>query len=73
MDIVWLVAVQRRWESVALKVQCKKWFSLLLKAVEIKKGVESILGIFLESDKRVIVDFYPHIESEVCLSTPFVI
>ena len=73
MDAVWLISMQRRWKSGALKKECKKWFSLLLKAVEIRKGVESILSIFLEPGKAVIAVFYPYIQSEVCLPTPFVI
>ena len=73
MDTVWLVSMQRHWKGATLKVECKKWFSLLLKAVEIKKGVESILGMFLASSKAVtwVADFHPHIKSEVCLPTHF--
>ena len=73
MDTVWHVSRQRHWKGGTLKDECRKWFSLLLKAVEIKKGVESILGIFLASSNAVIwvADFHPHIKSEVCLPTPF--
>ena len=74
MDIVWHVALQRRWKSGELQVQCREWFSLLLKAVEIRKGVESILEFFLGSSKHIcwVADFRPHIQSEVCQPIPFV-
>ena len=67
---MWLISMQRQWTSDALKEECRKWFSLLLKAVEIKKGVESILGTFLSSSRAVTVakDCHPHIETEVCIS-----
>ena len=69
MDTVWLISMQRQWTSDALKEECRKWFSLLLKAVEIKKGVESILGTFLSSSRAVTVapDCRPHIEAEVAM------
>ena len=69
LDTVWLISMQRQWNSDALKEECRKWFSLLLKAVEIKKGVESILGTFLSSSRAVTVakDCRPHIETEVCM------
>ena len=75
MDTVWVVSLQRQWKSNSLKEECRRWFSLLLKAVEIKKGVESILGMFLTSKKAVtwVAEFRPSIESEVCLPTLFVI
>ena len=67
MDAVWLVSQQRRWTSDAFKTECRKWFSLLLKAVEIKQGVENTLENFLDSSKAVTVDkdYRPHIEAEV--------
>ena len=70
LDTVWLISMQRQWTSDALKEECRKWFSLLLKAVEIKKGVESILGTFLSSSRAVTVakDCRPHIETEVWIS-----
>ena len=69
LDTVYLISMQRQWTSDALKEECRKWFSLLLKAVEIKKGVESILGMLLASSKAVtfVKDCRPHIESEVCM------
>ena len=69
LDTVWLISMQRQWNSDALKEECRKWFSLLLKAVEIKKGVESILGMLLASSKAVTFakDCRPHIEAEVCM------
>ena len=69
LDTVWLISTQRQWNSDALKEECRQWFSLLLKAVEIKKGVESILRTLLSSSKAVTVakDCRPHIEAEVCV------
>ena len=68
LDTVWLISIQRQWNSDALKEECRRWFSLLLKAVEIKKGVENILGMLLASNKTVTFakDCRPHIEAEVC-------
>jgi len=67
LDTVWLVSKQRRWTSDAFKTECRKWFSLLLKAVKIKKGVENTLEIFLDYGKAVTQDkvYRPHIETEV--------
>ena len=69
LDTVWLISTQRQWNSDALKEECRQWFSLLLKAVEIKKGVECILRMFLSSSRAVTVakDCRPHIEAEVCV------
>ena len=72
MDTVLLVSKQRHWTSDAFKTECREWFSLLLKAVEIKQGVENTLRNFLGSGKAVTVDkdYRPHIETEVhiCMS-----
>ena len=67
LDVAWFIAQQRRWSSDAFKTECKRWFSLLLKAVEIKKGVESILESLLMSGKAVTLskDYRPHVEAEV--------
>ena len=67
MDAVWLVSRRKRWTSNAFKTECRKWFSLLLKVVDIKKGVENTFGSFLESGKDVTLDkdYRPHIETEV--------
>ena len=65
MDTVWLVSMRRQWNSDAFKEECRKWFSLLLKAVEIKKGVESVLGMLLASS-TFAKDCRTHIEAEVC-------
>ena len=69
MDAVWLASQKRRWTSDAFKTECTKWFSLLLKAVEIRRGVENTLGSFLNSGKAVTLhkDYRPYIETEVCI------
>ena len=69
LETVSLISMERQWNSDALKEECRKWFSLLLKAVEIKKGVESILRMLLASSKAVTFakDCRPHIEREVNL------
>jgi len=68
LDAVLVVSQERRWASEAFKTECKRWFSLLLKAVEIKKGIENILASFLDSGKAVTQhkEYKPHIEAEVC-------
>ena len=69
LDAVLVVSQERRWASEAFKTECKSWFSLLLKAVEIKKGVENILASFLDSGKAIThhKEYKPHIEAEVCM------
>ena len=69
LETVSVISMERDWNSHALKEECRRWFSLLLKAVEIKKGVERTFGIILESGKAVTVhkDCRPHIEAEVNL------
>ena len=61
------VSQERSWTDDTLKVSCKRWFSLLLKAVEIKEGVENILESFLESSMAVTLhrDYKPYIKDEV--------
>ena len=68
MDAVHLVSLKGHWTSNALKEECRKWFSLLLDAVEIKDGVVDILGHFLTSGKAVTLDedYRLHIGAEVC-------
>jgi len=67
LDAVLVVSQERRWASEAFKTECKSWFSLLLKAVEIKKGVENNLGSFLDSGKAVTQhkEYKPHVEAEI--------
>jgi len=69
LDAVRLVSQRKYWTSNAFKTECRKWFSLLLKVVDIKKGVENTFGSFLESGKAVTLDknYRPHIETEVCI------
>ena len=73
MNVVFLVAMQRRWNSNALKTQCERWFSLLVKTIEIKRGVESTLRILLESGRDDTItktkEFRLHIETEVIIIT----
>ena len=63
--------MQRRWKSDALKTQCKGWFSLLLRTIEIKRGAENTLRILLASDSDITVtktrEFRPHIKTEVII------
>ena len=61
--------MQRRWKSDALRTQCKGWFSLLLRTIEIKRGAESTLRILLASGTDITKnrEFRPHIETEVIL------
>ena len=71
MDVVFVVAMQNRWNSVALRTQCKGWFSLLVQTIEIKRGAESILQILLKSGREDTItknkEYRPHIETEVIL------
>ena len=71
MNVVFVVAMQKCWNSNGLKTQCKRWFSLLVKAIEIKRGAESTLRILLESDRDITKnkEFRPHIETEVIVIT----
>ena len=66
---MFVVAMQRRWNGNALKTQCKEWFSLLVKTIEIKRGAESTLRILLESGRDIIKrkEFRPHIVTEVII------
>ena len=68
--------MQRRWNGNALKIQCKRWFSLLVKTIEIKRGAESILRILrslLRSGRDDTItknkEFRLHIETEVIIIT----
>ena len=67
MEAVVVIARSKHWDSVALKTQCKEWFSLLVKTVEIKGGAENTLQILLLSDRGVTnnEDYRSHIETEV--------
>lgn len=62
-----VIARSKHWDSVALKTQCKEWFSLLVKTVEIKGGAENTLQLLLLSDRGVTnnEDYRSHIETEV--------
>ena len=62
-----VVAEPKHWDSVALKTQCKEWFSLLVKTIEIKGGAENTLQILLASDRAFTnnEDYRSHIETEV--------
>ena len=64
-----VVAMQKRWKGNALKTQCKEWFSLLVKTIEIKRGAESTLRILLESDSDItkMEEFRAHIVTEVMI------
>ena len=68
LDAVCLVSQKRHWTSNALKEECRKWFSLLLDAVEIKEGAVDMLEHFLTSGMTVTLDkdYRLHIEAEVC-------
>ena len=68
MDVVHLVSLKEHWTSNALKEECRKWFSLLLDAVEIKEGAVDMLEHFLTSGKPVTLDedYRLHIQAEVC-------
>ena len=69
MDAVFVVAMQRRWKGNALKTQCKEWFSLLVRTIEIKRGAENTLRILLESggDITKMKEFRLHIVTEVII------
>ena len=70
---MFVVARKKCWNSNGLKTQCKGWFSLLVKTIEIKRGAESILRILLQSDRGITItknkEFCPHIETEVIIIT----
>ena len=72
---MFVVALQRRWNGNALKTQCKRWFSLLVKTIEIKRGAESILRILLKSGRDDTItknkEFRLHFETEVIIITNF--
>ena len=61
------IAEPKHWDSVALKTQCKEWFSLLVKTIEIKGGAENTLQLLLASDRAFTKnkDYCSHIETEV--------
>ena len=64
MEAVIVIARLKHWNSVNLKTQCKEWFSLLVKSVEIKGGAENTLQLLLSgvtNDK----DYRSHIETQV--------
>ena len=71
MNVVFLVAMQRRWNGNALKTHCKEWFSLLVKTIKIKRGAESTLRILLMSGREDTItknkEFRLHIETEVTI------
>lgn len=62
-----VIAEPKHWDSVALKTQCKEWFSLLVKTIEIKGGAENTLQLLLASDRAFTKnkDYRSHIETEV--------
>ena len=67
METVSVISMEKEWNSDSLKVEYRRWFSLLLEAVEIEKGVESIFRMFLKSAKAVTFykDCRHHIKAEV--------
>ena len=73
MNVVFVVAMQRRWNSNDLRTQCKRWFSLLVQSIKIKRGAESTLRILLESGRDDTItknkEYRPHIETEVIIIT----
>ena len=66
MEAVIVIARLKHWNSVHLKTQCKEWFSLLVKSVEMKGGADNTLQLLL-SDRGVTSDkdYRSHIETQV--------